>query len=290
MSITAQNLSSLGIGVVEVLVFVGYLAGLWKVLNLVTRGFDDHREILVRGNWAYLVQRLGITVAQAIGMLSSIGLGAPNRWADAGWLVIAGAWVFVLLLAVHPVVDRAVGRHVERPDEMRADVLAVSMVKAAFFIAFGCVVNGSLTGNAPGVATGLAATLVFTVLGGALLLGGYVLVDLANPFPVRDGVREGRLASSFEATGVLVALGLIIRNAVAGDFVGWGAAFVGFFVTAGAGLLVVYVTRLAFDRLVLTRSTLREVHESNQVPAAALLAAFLPLVALPVTAVVGTFS
>jgi hypothetical protein len=221
-------------------------------------------------------------------MLSSIGISTPNRWSDVGWLALAGAWVFVLLLAVHPVVDRMVGQHVHRPDEARSEHLAVSLVRAAFYVAFGFVVNGSLTGSAPDWPTALAATLVFTILGGALLIGGYLLVDLVNPFPVRDGVREGRLTSSFEAAGVLIALGLIMRNAIAGDFVGWLPALAGFAITAAAGLVVLYATRWLFDKLVLTTSTLREVHESNQVTAAALLAAFLPLVAMPVTAVVGT--
>ena len=288
MSVTAENLSSFGIGLVEVLVFIGFLAGLWQLLNVITRSFDDHGEILVRGNWAYLVQRLGITVAQAVGMLSAIGLNAPNRWSDVGWLAVAGTWVLLLLLAVHPVIDKAIGRQVQRPDQMRSDDLAVSMVKAAFYVAFGFVVNGSLSGSAPNWPTALVATLVFTVLGGALLVGCYLLVDLVNPFPIREGVREGRLASSLEAAGVLVALGMIMRNAIAGDFVGWGPALVGFAVTAIAGLLVLYATRWLFDKLVLTQSTIREVHESNRVTAAALLAAFLPVTALPVTAVVGT--
>jgi uncharacterized membrane protein YjfL (UPF0719 family) len=130
--------------------------------------------------------------------------------------------------------------------------------------------------------------LVFTALGGALLIAGYLLIDLVNPFPVRDGVREGRLACSLEAAGVLVALGLIMHNAIAGDFVGWASALAGFAITAAAGLAVLYATRWLFDKLVLAESTIREVHESNQVTAAAMLAAFLPLVALPVTAVVGT--
>jgi len=288
VSVTAENLSSFGIGLVEVLVFIGFLAGLWQLLNVITRSFDDHGEILVRGNWAYLVQRLGITVAQAVGMLSAIGLNAPNRWSDVGWLAVAGTWVLLLLLAVHPVIDKAIGRQVQRPDQMRSDDLAVSMVKAAFYVAFGFVVNGSLSGSAPNWPTALVATLVFTVLGGALLVGCYLLVDLVNPFPIREGVREGRLASSLEAAGVLVALGMIMRKAIAGDFVGWGPALVGFAVTAIAGLLVLYATRWLFDKLVLTQSTIREVHESNRVTAAALLAAFLPVTALPVTAVVGT--
>ncbi len=290
MSVTAENLNSFGIGLVEVVIFIGFLAALWQLLNAMTRSFDDHNEIFVRGNWAYLIQRLGITAAQAIGMFSSIGISAPNRWSDVGWLAIAGVWVLLLLLAVHPVIDRTVGRHVTPPGEARSDHLAVSVVKAAFYVAFGLVVDGALSGSAPDLFTAVTATLVFTVLGGALLIGGYVLVDLANPFPVREGVREGRLASSFEAAGVLVALGMIMRNAIAGDFVGWVPALVGFAITAVAGLLVLYVTRWVFDKLVLTQSTIREVHESNRVTAAALLAAFLPLVALPVTAVVGTFA
>lgn len=288
MSVTAQNLTSFGIGLAEVAVFVGYLAGLWTLLNVATRSFDDHEEILVRGNWAYLIQRLGLTVAQAIGMLSAIGISSPNRWEDVVWLLIVGAWVSVLLLVVRPAVDKVLGHLVRRPEETRTENLAVSVVKAAFYVAFGLVVNGTLTGSAPNWPTAAAAVVVFTVLGGAPLIGGYVLVDLVNPFAVRAGVREGRLASGLEAAGVLVALGIIMRNAIAGDFTGWAPALTGFAITAVASMVVVYVTRWIFDKLVLAGSTIRQVHEANQLTAAALLAASLPLVALPVTAVVGT--
>jgi len=288
VSVLSENLNSLAVGLVEIAVFIGFLAALWQVLNMVTRSFDDHREIVAHDNWPYLVQRLGITVAQAVGMLSSIGISEPNRWSDVVWLLIAGAWVFVLLLAVHPVIDRIVTLRVRHAEAARTDELAVSLVKAAFYVAFGCVVNGSLSGSAPDWPTALAATVVFTVLGGALLIAGYLLIDLVNPYPVREGVRSGRLASSLEAAGVLVALGLIMRNAIAGDFVGWLPALAGFAITAVVGLAVLYATRWLFDRLILTGSNIREVHESNRVAAAALLAAFLPLVALPVTAVVGT--
>src|SRR4051812_2599740 len=95
---------------VELLIFLGYLAGFWKLLNVLTPDVDDHAEIFVRHNWPYLVQRLGISLAQAIGMLSSIGISSPNRWSDVLWLLLAGAWVSLLLFAVHPVVDRAVLR------------------------------------------------------------------------------------------------------------------------------------------------------------------------------------
>ncbi|MEV4759578.1 DUF350 domain-containing protein [Micromonospora sp. NPDC049559] len=288
MSVTTEGLSGFAIGLVEIVVFVGYLAGFWKLLNVITSGFDDHEEIFVHGNWAYLVQRLGITAGQATGMLSSMGLHEPNRWSDVGLLALSGAWVALLLLAVHPVIDRIVGGEVRRPDDARAYELSAGLVKAAFYVAFGFVVNGSLSGSAPDWPTALAATAVFTLLGGALLVGCYFLVDLVNPFPMRAGVREGRLACALEAAGSLVALGLVMRNAIAGDFVGWGPALAGFAATAVAGLAVLYATRWLVDRLVLTHSTMRQVHEADQVPAAALLAAFLPLAALPVTAVVGT--
>lgn len=288
MSVTADNLTSFGIGLVEVVVFIGFLAGLWKLLNAMTRSFDDHQEIFVGNNWAYLVQRLGIAVAQATGMLAAIGINSPNRWSDVGWLLVAGAWVSLLLLAVHPVIDRTVGQVAQRLDDARSHNLAVATVKAAFYVAFGFVVNGSLTGTAPSWPVAITATLVFTALGGALLLGCYALHDLVTPYAMRQGVREGRLTSSFEAAGVLVALGLIMRNAIAGDFTGWLPAFVGFANTAVAGLVVLYLTRWLIDKLVLTHATIKEVHESNQVTAAALLAALLPLVALPVTAVVGS--
>jgi hypothetical protein len=121
-------------------------------------------------------------------MGARVSITAENLGSFGIGLVEVLVFIGFLLLAVHPVIDQTVGRHVQRPDEARSDVLAVSLVKAAFYVAFGFVVNGSLSGSAPNWFTAVAATLVFTVLGGALLIACYVLVDVANPFPLREGV------------------------------------------------------------------------------------------------------
>ena len=157
MSIGSESLTSFGVGLIEVGIFLGFLAGMWKLLNVSTRSFDDHEEILAGRNWAYLVQRLGITAAQAAGMLSTVGVSHPARWGDLGWLALSGVWVSGLLLAARPVIDRTVGRRLRHPNDARSDNLAVSIAKAAFYVSFGFVVNGSLTGTAPNLGTGLAA-------------------------------------------------------------------------------------------------------------------------------------
>ncbi|GAA2515265.1 DUF350 domain-containing protein [Pilimelia columellifera] len=287
MEFTAATLASFGIGLLKVLVFLGFLVALWKILNLVTRSFDDHAEIFERGNWGYLIQRLGITAAQAAGMVPLLGVVDRHHWSDLGWLAVGGSWVALLLLVAHPVIDRTVALAARKVEAAREDDIALSMVKATFYLAFGFVVNGSMTGSAPNWGTAAASVVVFTILGAVLLVGGYLLLDAVSRISLRKGVAQGRLAPSFEAAGVLIALGLIIRNAIAGDFTSWGAALSGFAFTAVAALVVVWATRWVFDAVMLTGSTIREVHESNHVIAAAMLAAFLPLVALPVTAVVG---
>lgn len=281
-------------------IFALYVGALWGLVNWITP-FDDHHELFVVKNVSYITLRAGLVIGQVLGMYSS--LGSAQSWLDLIWPAISGAATALLLMLTYVVVNAAIGRNVPQPsgvgdrrggsrhmptrhelEDPRDAQLGVNLVKAGFFVAIGLVVNGAFDGSAPDFATAALATVVFIGLGVLLLVGWYFANSLLAVrlfgYNIRAGVRDGRLPACYEATGMVVAQALVIQNAVAGDFVGWGAAFNGFFITVVVTLLVAYVLRWVFDRLVLTDCQIADLHrgEGNAPVAAFVAAAFVLMV------------
>ena len=67
---------------------------------------------------------------------------------------------------------------------------------------------------------------------------------------------------------------------VAGDFTGWWIGFRAFFVTALISVIMLYVLRWVVDLVIIKGHTVRTIQDTNNVPAAALLAASLVMLAL----------
>lgn len=296
MIVFGINFTNPLISALEVIILVIFIVGFWVLLNKRTP-FDDHEEIFKKGNGPYGLLRFSIVVAQFAGMQSSLNIGRGD-WMDLFWLACSGAVTTLLLRVMYPVLAKTIGRDVvevnedgtvrvtgvnrklQHPDELRNINLGVSYVKSAFFIAFGLVVGGAFDGSAPSPLTAALATATFILLGGVLLPVWYVVHDLITQYDVRQGIRRGELSASFEAAGLIVALGIVMRMSIAGDFINWGAAFKGFFASAGLALALMYLVRWVFDRFVLTDCTLAEMHRRNLVVPSAIMAAFLPIAAV----------
>jgi len=282
---TARNWPAAGASLLLAL-----LAGalLWFVHNALTR-FDD-REVLFReGNVAYSVQRIALVLAFGIAALPTITRTAQDhRWYGLLGQAMELAWVVLALLAVRYLVDLVVLVRVDNTAALLRGNVALGVAEAGFYLGFGFVLNGSLTGASATLGQGIASTVVFGLLGLAVVVAVFWLHEAVTPWHVRDHLRDGRLAAAFEAAGVLTSTGIVVREGVAGDFTGWGAGLVAFAVTVLFAVGTLYVFRWLANRLLLHGWTLRQIQEQDRVTAAAFSAAVMVVVAVSVAAVVRT--
>ncbi|GGK38698.1 hypothetical protein GCM10010124_34380 [Pilimelia terevasa] len=284
----ADYAGNLGHAALILLVVAVSVGGGWHLLNLLTR-VDDNDELFVRGNGAYLAQRLGISVAQVVGLLPAIGHYDPTRWrTSAWWLVAECAFVLAAVLLARPVVDWLVLPAVRNATLLREGSLAVGITEAGFYLATGFVVNGALSGGADSLALALASTAGFFVLGLALVAGVFWLHEWVTPYHLRDRIAQGSVPAAVEVAGVLTALGIVVREGVAGDFDTWGASLARFAATVVLAVAVLYAFRWLIDRLVLRGHTVRATQNADHLVAACLLAGLLVGAAFAVAEVVGT--
>lgn len=261
---------------------------LWITHNRLTR-FDDRQVLFTDGNVAYLVQRAALVLAFGIAALPTITRTAEDhRWYGLVGQAMELVWVFVALLLVRYLVDFVVLLRVDNTEELLKGNVALGVVEAGFYVGFGFVLNGSLTGASATVAQGLASTVVFGLLGLAVVIGTYWLHELVTPWHLRNDIRGGKLTAAYEAAGVLTAVGIVVREGVAGDFTGWGAGLVAFSATAIVAVATLYVFRWLANRLILRGLPIREIQDRDLAGASAFSAVIMVMVAVSVAAVVRT--
>ena len=261
---------------------------LWFVQNRLTR-FDDHEVLFHDGNVAYLVQRAALLLGFGVAALPT----ATRTADDLPWSSLLGqgyelVWVVVAFVAVRYVVDLVLLQRVANDEELLRGNVALGVVEAGFYLGFGFILNGSLTGASPTVALGLASTVVFGCLGLALVVAVFWLHEAVTPWSIREQLRAGGLTAAFEAAGVLVAVGVVVREGVAGDFTGWVLGFEAFTVTAVVAVATLYLFRWLANRLLLRGLTIGTVQREHRVVASAFGAVALVVVAVLVAAVVRT--
>lgn len=278
---------------VPILVMAFFLVALWYIINVLT-DFNDHDEILIKKNWAYTAQRLSIVAAQAIGMLPVITNHSvkADGWDAVTAMSLESLWVSAALLAARLVADKAVLYDIPNVKELLKGNLAVGVTEAGFYLGFGFILNGSLTGSLTGEdmswTTGLLSTMVFGLLGLAVVVVLYVLHDRITRTKLHEGIAEGRVSAGIETAGMLTALGIIVHAGVAGDFTTWSASVASFFATVALAVPTLYVFRLLIDLLILRGRTIKDIQKHNQVVGATVLAGWLVILAFIVEAAVST--
>jgi uncharacterized membrane protein YjfL (UPF0719 family) len=283
----------------QLFVILACVLALWLIINRTTRleerdadghllDLDDHVLLFQQQNRAFLIQRLSIVVAQIIAMTGAIAATPMHAVADVVWLAIEGIWILLFLLAARILVDKVVLSKVDNLKAMREGNTAIGIVEAGFYLAFGLILNGSLSGSAPTIGQGVLASLVFCLLGVALVIGVYWLHEYITPYHVRNALEEGRVATALELAGVLIAVSLVVRQGVAGDFTGWGVGFTGFFSVAVLAVALLYLMRFLLNKILPGTCKLSDIHENNLVGAAGFMAGLFVAEALAVSVLIST--
>jgi uncharacterized membrane protein YjfL (UPF0719 family) len=291
---TATNWPPAAVSLLLVLIFGSVL---WMIHNAITP-FDDRKImfgiepstlVTPAGRVGYLIERCAFLIAFAIAAQPTVTRAEDEHpWWGLVGQAMELTWIVVAMLVMHFLVDFVVLSKVKNTEAVLAGNQAVAVVDAGFFLGFGFILNGSLNGASPTLALGIASTVVFASLGFIAQIGGWWLHEAVTPWHIRNRIAEGGLTAAFEAAGVLVALGIVIRQGVAGDFTSWTDGLVAFFWTVVFAVATLYLFRWVTNRVILRSFTLAGIQEQHRVAASAFSAVLMIVVAVEVAAVVGS--
>lgn len=115
---------------------------------------------------------------------------------------------------------------------------AAALVVAGVYIATSLTYSGTLSGNGGNFWT----FLLFFLLGQLALLGITYAFRWLTTYDDVQEIAAGNMAAALALTGVLIAVGLIVRRAVTGDYAGFWPSLGGFVQALGL-VLVLYPVR-----------------------------------------------
>ncbi len=233
--------------------------------------FDDDHEIEEKSNAAVGLRRAGLYLAFAVGLAGSLGGKSVGFVNDIVWLLLDSVLITVCLFACREVNDRLMLPNINNDDEAQKGNVAVGLVECGMYIATGLVINGAFFGESADMATGIMSALAFFVLGQMVLLICGVVYGKILPFDIRGEIAAGNAAAGLALGGMLVALGVILRDSVAGPFMGWVPDLISFGMAAVFGIVMLLIFKKLTDVFLLPNADLSvEVARDRNVAALAL--------------------
>lgn len=276
------------VGIPDTLIVLGvilfWVALLWHVLNIITP-FNDHHEIGA-GNVAFAAQRTALMAAQVVGMLATIpGYDDTERLSSFLWMMAEGLWVFIAIIMSRFFMDWLLLPGINNTELIRQNNAAIAAVEVGSYLGIGFILAGSLTGGADTFGLSLASTVVFYLLGLAFVFGVFWLHELVTPYHLRGRLKEGSLTAGIEVGSLILAMALVVRVGVAGDFTGWVVGLQAFLLTSVISVAILYPSRWILNRIGPGQRD-RDVQDGEHVAAAVVSGSMLILMGLAVSATV----
>lgn len=139
----------------------------------------------------------------------------------------------------------------------------VGAVQFGIYTATGLIISGAVSGEG-----GWLSFIVFFALGQILLIISSIIYQQLSAFDIHSEVASNNIAVGVAFGGSLIALGLILMNGVAGDFIDWKQDISSFAISAFSGLILLPLLQLLLDRLVIPGKSLRkEIAEDRNIGA-----------------------
>ncbi len=238
--------------ILTVLAFIGT----YGVLLLIAKWFKDLLtpyklmvELVKKDNFAIGISMGGYFLATAIifvGVLLGPSAGlVPDLIAVGGYSLLG----LVFLNSSRWCLDKLVfNKFCNIASIVEDQNCGMAAVRFGVYVATGLIAAGSLNGEGGGVVVAVA----FFVLGQVCLVAFSRLYDLITPFDLQQEIEDGNVAAGIAFGGTIIAMGIIIMNAAAGDFLSWNHNLVRFVELALPGIVILPVVRYLMDKLVIT--------------------------------------
>jgi uncharacterized membrane protein YjfL (UPF0719 family) len=262
-----------------------WIAKKWR--DAATTKFNDDSEIEQNSNIAVGLRRFGLYLGLAIGMSAALAGETSGFVNDIKILAIEGALVLVMMMVARFFNDAIILRGINNDDEAQAGNTAVGLIEAGSYIATGLIMFGAFTGGGGTPLQGYLSAMLFAVLGQISLLFFFEAYELSTSFNAREEVKAANPAAGLAVGCMLVALGVILRASITGDFMGWLVDIKSFALSTGYGILLLLLFRKVIDWLFLPHTTLRvEVEKKRNVAAVAVTQACILALAVIIAGVI----
>lgn len=205
-------------------------------------------------NVALALRHGGMYLAIAIAMTAMFGDEVRGFWLDLATFLKDGAIVVVALIVAQQINDWFIVPGVHNDTAVAGGNAAVGLTEFGSYVATGLIASVSF---ADGEVSWLTA-IVFFALGQIALLIVFWVQELLLPGSFVKEVGRGTTGAGVTVAGILIALGIILRESIAGPFLGWYASVSGFAIYAAVGIVLLTIFQEVFNTCLVRRLRIEE--------------------------------
>ncbi len=287
----AATLTGLGQGLIYVIICIFFIWLVKQIDDWRTKDFNDDTHI-DDGNAAVGLRRAGLYLGIAIALSGAIQGSSSGFFIDLIQLLIDGLIITGFMFSCRFLNDFMMLGNIDNDAECIKEFTdengqttvgntAVGMVEAGMYLATGFILNGAVSGSGGTFLQGIASAVLFFILGQLALLIFGLLYELITPFNVRQEIKENNLAAGIGLGGILIALGIILKSSISGEFTGWTNDLTGFGIYAAFGIVMLLIFRAVVDKLLLpTTNIATEIKEDKNVAALIVIQSAINAVAI----------
>lgn len=288
---TVELLSGLGQGIIYVVICVFFIWLVKQIDDWRTKDYDDDIHI-DDGNAAIGLRRSGLYLGIAIALSGALNGSSNGFFIDLIQLIIDGLIITGFLFSCRFLNDfmmlgnidndaECIKEFTDKNGNITIGNTAVGIVEAGMYLATGFILNGAISGSGGTFFQGILSAALFFILGQLALLIFGLLYEMITPFNVRQEIKENNLAAGVGLGGILVALGIILRASISGEFTGWANDLSGFAIYAVFGIVMLLIFRAVADKLLLPSTNIAiEVKEDKNVAALVVIQSAVNAVAI----------
>lgn len=131
-------------------------------------------------------------------------------------------------------------------------------IQAAVFIANAFLLHGALLGESGSLLEGIVTFISYWAIGNTILILSCKIFTLWIPYDIHKEIEKDNAAAGVAFAGAIVAIGLVIMNALSDPFVSWQTSLLDIVSFTCIGIILLPITRFIVDKILLPKRKLTD--------------------------------
>ena len=234
-------------------------------------------ELVEKDNFAFIISYVGYFV----GLLITIGGCIIGE--SYGFLIdIEHIFIYGILSIILLQISTFLGNKFILPKfDIKKEIIedkneGTGIIEAVFYISNGLILYGSLIGESTTLIHGIITFVGYWFIGNVMLIVASKIYNLWLGYNIHDEIEKDNVAAGVAFAGALLAISIVIMNALIEPFTDWTTTLVDVSVQMILGSLLLPIMRIFADKILLPGQKLTDeiIHQEKPNIGAGLIEAF----------------
>ena len=254
------------------------LFAIGKILySFIHRSINIKSELVEKDNFAFILSYVGYFTGIVIIIGAAIKGDSYGLGSDIAQISLYSILGMLLLHLSIWISNKLILPKFDIKKEIITDKNAgTGIIEACIYIANGLLLYAALVGESNSLAEGITTFVVYWFIGNVVLILASKIFSLWMKYDIHNEIEKDNVAAGVSFSGAIIAISIIIMNALIDPFVDWTTTCVDVAIHTVLGCILLPIVRWLADKLLLPGRSLTDEISNQETPnvGAGLLEAF----------------